>query len=65
MHSEITHICVVPWTNVPVTLQQQMETIIKVYSPADYPSKMIYGPDKPPPADFIMDVTNEKKETRL
>ena len=49
-------------TGVPVTLQQQIETIIKVFSPKDHPSQIIYRPDKPAGGGFLMDVTNAKEE---
>lgn len=49
-------------TGVPVTLKEQIETIIKVFSPADHPSKIIYRPDKPCGGGFLMDVSNAKEE---
>ena len=49
-------------TGIPVTLQQQIETIIKVFSPADNPSQIIYCPDKPVGGGFLMDITNAKEE---
>ena len=49
-------------TGVPVTLQHQIETIIKVFSPKDHPSKIVYRPDKPAGGGFLMDVTNAKEE---
>lgn len=49
-------------TGVPVTLQQQIETIIKVFSPKDHPSQIVYRPDKPAGGGFLMDVTNAKEE---
>lgn len=49
-------------TGVPVTLEQQIKTIIKVFSPADHPSQIVYRPDKPAGGGFLMDVTNAKKE---
>lgn len=49
-------------TGVPVTLEQQIKTIIKVFSPADHPSQIVYRPDKPAGGGFLMDVTNAKEE---
>lgn len=49
-------------TGVPVTLQQQIEAIIKVFSPKDKPSPIVYRPDKPCGGGFLMDVTNAKEE---
>lgn len=49
-------------TGVPVTLKQQIETIIKVFSPANNPSTIIYCPDKPCGGGFLMDITNAKEE---
>lgn len=49
-------------TGVPVTLQEQIETIIKVFSPKDNPSKVIYRPEKKASGGFLMDVENAKKE---
>lgn len=49
-------------TGVPVTLQEQIETIIKVFSPKDHPSQIIYRPEKPCGGGFLMDVQNAKDE---
>lgn len=49
-------------TGIPVTLQQQIEAIIKVFSPKDNPSKIIYRPEKPCGGGFLMDVQNAKDE---
>lgn len=49
-------------TGVPVTLQEQIETIIRVFSPADKPSTIIYRPDKPCGGGFLMDITNATEE---
>ena len=49
-------------TGVPVTLQEQIETIIKVFSPKDSPSAIIYRPEKPCGGGFLMDVENAKVE---
>lgn len=49
-------------TGIPVTLQQQIQTIIKVFSPADNPSRIIYCPEKKAGGGFLMDVSNAKEE---
>ena len=49
-------------TGVPVTLREQIETIIKVFSPKDHPSQIIFRPEKPVGGGFLMDITNAKEE---
>lgn len=49
-------------TGIPVTLQQQIEAIISVFSPKDHPSPIVYMPEKPCGGGFLMDVENAKKE---
>ena len=49
-------------TGVPVTLQQQIEAIIEVFSPVDNPSSIVYRPEKPCGGGFLMDVENAKAE---
>ena len=49
-------------TGNPVTLKEQIETIIKVFSPKDHPSEIIFCPDKPAGGGFLMDVQNAKEE---
>lgn len=49
-------------TGVPVTLKEQIETIIDVFSPADHRSEIIYCPDKPVGGGFLMNVDNAKDE---
>lgn len=49
-------------TGVPVTLQEQIETIINVFSPKDHPSQIIYRPEKPCGGGFLMDIHNAKEE---
>lgn len=49
-------------TGIPVTLQEQIETIIEVFSPADKKSKIVYRPEKPCGGGFLMDVQNAKDE---
>jgi len=49
-------------TGIPVTLEEQIRTIVDVFSPKDNPSKIVYRPDKPSTGGFLMDITNAKKE---
>lgn len=49
-------------TGIPITLKEQIETIVQVFSPVDHPSNIVYHPEKPNSASFLMDVENAKKE---
>lgn len=49
-------------TGIPVSLQEQCEAIIEVFSPKDNPSEIIYHPDVPNGGGFLMDITNAKEE---
>ncbi|MBN7774075.1 NAD-dependent epimerase/dehydratase family protein [Clostridium aminobutyricum] len=49
-------------TGRPVTLQEQIETIIKVFSPVEHPSEIIYRLDKKAGGGFLMDIENAKRE---
>lgn len=49
-------------TGMPVTMQEQIETIIDVFSPKDNPSKIIYKPEKISTGGRIMDISNAKKQ---
>ena len=49
-------------TGKPVTLKEQIETIIKVFSPKEHPSEIIYCPEKPAGGGFLIDVQNAKEE---
>ena len=49
-------------TGVPVTLEEQIQTIIDVFSPKTHPSEIVYRPDKTAGGGFLMDVTNAKRE---
>ena len=48
-------------TGIPVTLQQQCEAIIEVFSPKDNPSTIRYTPGKSG-GGFLMDITNAKED---
>lgn len=49
-------------TGIPVTLEEQIETIIEVFSPKENPSTIIYRPDLKSGGGFLMDVGNAKSE---
>lgn len=49
-------------TGIPVTLKEQVETIIKVFSPKEKKSPIIYCPEKSSSGGFLMDITNAKQE---
>lgn len=49
-------------TGVPVTLKEQIEAIISVFSPKDKKSEIIYRPDKKSGGGFIMNIDNAKQE---
>lgn len=45
-----------------VTLEDKIKNIIKVFSPKDNPSKIVYRPDKKSGGGAIMDIENARKE---
>jgi Nucleoside-diphosphate-sugar epimerases len=49
-------------TGIPVTLEEQIRTIVSIFSPSEHPSPIIYRPDKPSTGGVLMDITNAKKE---
>jgi UDP-glucose 4-epimerase len=49
-------------TGNPVTLEEQIRTIVSVFSPQGHPSEIVYRPDKSSTGGFLMDITNAKKE---
>lgn len=49
-------------TGTPVTIEEQVKTIIDVFSPKDNPSKIIYRPDKVCSGGYLMDITNASEE---
>jgi UDP-glucose 4-epimerase len=50
-------------TGIPVTLQEQCQAIIDVFSPKDKPSIIEYvNPERASGGGFLMDITNAKKE---
>lgn len=49
-------------TGIPVTLKEQIETIIEVFSPSDKKSEIIYRPENKSGGGFLMDITNAKEE---
>lgn len=49
-------------TGIPVTIEEQVKTIVDVFSPKDNPSKIVYRLDKESGGGFLMDITNAKEE---
>ena len=49
-------------TGVPVTIKEQIETIVDVFSPKDKKSSIIMRPDKVCSGGFLMDIENAKKD---
>lgn len=49
-------------TGIPVTLEEQIRTIIDVFSPKDNPSTIVYRPEKKAGGGFLMDISNAKEE---
>ena len=49
-------------TGVPVTLEEQVKTIIEVFSPQNAPSEIIYCPEKKSGGFCVMDIENAKEE---
>lgn len=49
-------------TGIPVTLEQQIRTIVDVFSPKDNPSIITYAPEKESGGGCLMNVDNAKEE---
>lgn len=49
-------------TGVKTTMEDQIKGFIEVFSPKDHPSEIVYRPDKPDCDQFVMDISNIKKE---
>lgn len=49
-------------TGIPVTLEEQVRTIVDVFSPKDNPSEIVYCPDKKCGGFCLMDIANAKSE---
>ena len=49
-------------TGVKTTMLEQIEGMIKVFSPKDNPSQIIMCPEKKDCDDFVMDITNAKED---
>lgn len=49
-------------TGIKTTMREQIEGIVKVFSPKENPSKIIECPEKKDCDDFVMDITNAKEE---
>ena len=44
------------------SMEEYLRGIIEVFSPADKPSELIYRPEKPDCANFLMDITNARED---
>ena len=49
-------------TGIPVTIEEQIRTIIDVFSPKDHPSQIVYRPEKVCGGGFLMNIDNAKHE---
>ena len=49
-------------TGIKTTLRQQIEGIVKVFSPQETPSKIIERPEKPSFTSFVMDIENARQD---
>lgn len=49
-------------TGIKTTMREQIEGIVKVFSPKENPSEIIECPEKKDCDDFVMDITNAKEE---
>lgn len=49
-------------TGIKTTMKEQIEGIVKVFSPKDNPSKIVYCPEKRDCDDFVMDISNIKED---
>lgn len=49
-------------TGIPVTLDEQIHTIVDVFSPKDNPSPIIYRPEKKAGGGFLMDISKTISE---
>ncbi len=49
-------------TGIPVTIEEQIRTIVDVFSPKDNPSPIFYRRDKTCSGGFLMDITNARKD---
>lgn len=49
-------------TGIPVTIEEQILTIIDIFSPKAHPSPIVYRPDKVCAGGFLMDISNAIEE---
>ena len=49
-------------TGIPVSIEEQIKTIVEVFSPQGKPSPIIYCPEKPIGGGFLMDISNARLE---
>lgn len=49
-------------TGKPTTMEEQIKTIVDVFSSKENKSQIVYRPDKPSGGGFLMDISNAKEE---
>ena len=49
-------------TGIPITLKEKIEAIIKIFSPSENSSQIIYRPEKSNSGGFLMDVTKTRAD---
>lgn len=49
-------------TGVSVTLEEQIKGVVKVFSPENNPSDLIYCPEKPSQNSYLYDISNAREE---
>jgi UDP-glucose 4-epimerase len=49
-------------TSNPISMQEQIEGIIEVFSPKDKKSEIIYLPDEPSGKEYSLDIENTREE---
>jgi len=49
-------------SGVPTTLDEQIKGIVKVFSPEDHPSRIVYRPEKPSQHSYLYDISNARAE---
>jgi UDP-glucose 4-epimerase len=49
-------------TGIPITLDEQIHTIVDVFSPKNKPSEIVYRPEKISGGGFLMDINNTVKD---
>lgn len=49
-------------SGIPTTLEEQVKGIVKVFSPDDHPSKIVYRPEKPSQNSYLYDISDARVE---